>query len=129
MTSRFRLLSFIFYLLSFLTLTNAVDRTISGEFVRCDERTVTIRTGKAERTIPFAVLKAGERERILKANGTLPPSAREKRVKAHLDAELAVIDAKEKGGWLSKEEADRRRAAERRNAAFQLKEQSEGLRK
>ena len=108
-------------LATLLTLTNAVNRTISGEFVRCDDRTVTIRVGKTERTLPFVALKPGERERILKANGTLPPTAREKRVKAHLDTELAVIDAKEKGGWLTKEEADKRRTAERRNAAFQLR--------
>ena len=108
-------------LATILTVTNAVNRSISGEFVRCDGRSVTIRTGKAQRTIPFAALKEGERERILKAHGTLPPTAREKRVKAHLDAELAVIDAKEKGGWLPKDEADKRRAAERRTAEFQLK--------
>ena len=123
---RFYLLSLTFYLLSFISLTNAVGRSISGEFVRCDERTVTIRTGKTERTIPFVALKSGERERILKAHGTLPPTAREKRVKAHLDAELAVIDAKEKGGWLSKDEADKRRAAERRNAEFQLAPKAAG---
>lgn len=103
-----------------LTLTNAVNRTLTGEFVRCDERSVTIRTGKTERTIPFVALKQGERERILKAHGTLPPMPKDKRVKARLDTELAVIDAKEKGGWLTKEAAERRRAAERRNAEFQL---------
>ena len=113
-------------LAALLTVTNAVNRSISGEFVRCDERTVTIRTGKTERALPFVALKSGERERILKAHGTLPPTAREKRVKAHLDAELAVIDAKEKGGWLSKEEADKRRAAERRNAKFQLSPENSG---
>ena len=104
-----------------LTLTNAVNRTLTGEFVRCDERSVTIRTGKTERAIPFVALKPGERERILKAHGTLPPTPKDKRVKARLDTELAVIDAKEKGGWLTKEAADRRRAAERRNAEFELK--------
>lgn len=104
-----------------LTLTNAVGRTLSGEFVRCDVQAVTVRTGKTERTIPFTALKQGERERILKAHGTLPPTPQEKRVKQHLDTELAVIDAKEKGGWLTKEAADRRRAAERRNADFRLK--------
>ena len=109
-----------------LTVTNAVNRSISGEFVRCDERTVTIRVGRTERTLPFVALKAGERERVLKAHGTLPPTPKEKRVKAHLDTELAVIDAKEKGGWLSKEEADKRRAAERRNAEFQLAPKAAG---
>lgn len=104
-----------------LTLTNAVNRTVTGEFVRCDDRSVTIRVGKTERTFQFVALKAGERERILKAHGTLPPTPKEKRVKAHLDTELAVIDAKEKGGWLTKEAAERRRSAERRNADFQLK--------
>ena len=113
-------------LATLLTITNAVNRSISGEFVRCDERTVTIRVGRTERTLPFVALKPGERERILRAYGTLPPTAREKRVKAHLDAELAVIDAKEKGGWLSKEEADKRRAAERRNAEFQLAPKAAG---
>ena len=113
-----------------LTLTNAVNRTLTGEFVRCDERSVTIRTGKTERTIPFVALKPGERERILKAQGTLPPTPKEKRVKALLDAELAVIDVKEKGGWLTKEAADRRRAAERRNAEFLLdKDRRQSIRK
>ena len=113
-------------LAALLTVTNAVNRSISGEFVRCDERTVTIRVGRTERTLPFVALKAGERERVLKAHGTLPPTPKEKRVKAHLDTELAVIDAKEKGGWLSKEEADKRRAAERRNAEFQLAPKAAG---
>ena len=113
-----------------LTLTNAVNRTLTGEFVRCDERSVTVRTGKTERAIPFAALKPGERERILKAHGTLPPTPKDKRVKALLDTELAVIDAKEKGGWLTKEAADRRRAAERRNAEFLLdKDRRQSIRK
>ena len=109
-----------------LTLTNAVGRTLSGEVVRCDAQSVTVRTGKIERTVPFAALKKGERERVLKAHGTLPPTPKEKRVKQRLDTELAVIDAKEKGGWLTKEAADRRRAAERRNAEFQLAPKTSG---
>ena len=104
-----------------LTLTNVVGRALTGEYVRSTDQAVTIRVGKSERTIPFAALAPGERERILKAHGQLPLSPKEKRVQAHLEQELSVIDAKEKGGWLSKETAERRRAAERRNAEFQLK--------
>ena len=112
--------------LALITVTNAVGQSLSGEYVRCDTRTLTLRVGAKERTLPFAVLKAGERERILAACGKLPPSAGEVQVKERMDGQLAVIDAKERGGWLSKEAADDLRAAERRNAEYRLKKMGKG---
>lgn len=113
-------------MLALVTVTNVVGRSISGEYVRSSARTLTIRVGAAERTLPFAVLKPGERERILAAYGRLPPSAKEVQVRERLAEQLAVIDAKERGGWLSKAAADEMRAAERRNAEFRLKQNGKG---
>lgn len=112
--------------LALITVTNVVGQALSGEYVRCDVRSLTLRVGRTERTLPFAVLKPGERERILAAYGELPPTARERQVRERLDAQLAVIDAKERGGWLSKEAAEEMRAAERRNAAYRLKKNGKG---
>ena len=113
-------------LLALITVTNVVGQALSGQYVRSDSRSLTLRVGANERTLPFAVLKAGERERILAAYGALPPSAKERQVQERLEGQLAVIDAKERGGWLSKEAADALRAAERRNAEYRLKKIGKG---
>ena len=97
-----------------ITVTNLAGKVTSGEFVRATEHTLTLCGGLGqtarpssgrERTIPLSVLIPESRAAVLALAGIKILSPREKAAARHREIELRRIDAKERAGFLTPEEA------------------------
>lgn len=106
-----------------VTVTNLVGSVLTGEFVGCTPRTLTVtRPGGVRTEIPLTALSPDCRERMMALGGCLPERPEVKRIRARLESEARRIERMRATGWLTPEAADAQLAAERRNAELRLRE-------
>ena len=91
-----------------LAVTNRLGRALEGTFVRTTPSAVVLRLKSGnERTIPFAVLKPGEKERILASVGEKRETPLQRLLRERHAREKARLDKMVEGGWMTRKEADR----------------------
>ena len=91
-----------------LAVTNRLGRALEGTFVRTTSSAVVLRLKSGnERTIPFAALKPGEKERILATVGEKRETPLQRLLRERRAREKARFDKMVEGGWMTRKEADR----------------------